>query len=69
VNNAGVVETQHSLSADGIELTFAVNHLGPFLLTNLLLDVLKKSAPARIVNVSSALHIPGTGSGAPPSFR
>ena len=49
VNNAGLFSPQYRLSADGFELTFAVNHLAPFLLTNLLLDRLKDSAPARIV--------------------
>lgn len=44
------------LSVDGIEMTFALNHLGYFLLTNLLLDTLKASAPCRIVNVSALLH-------------
>ena len=44
------------LSADGFESTFAVNHLAPFLLTNLLLDRLRENAPARIVNVSSGVH-------------
>ena len=54
VNNAGVLTGERALSADGIELTFATNVLGPFLLTNLLLaPLLAKSAPARIVNVSS----------------
>jgi NAD(P)-dependent dehydrogenase (short-subunit alcohol dehydrogenase family) len=56
VNNAGIVLFRRHLSVDGIELTFATNHLAPFLLTNLLLDVLKASAPARIVNVSSIAH-------------
>ena len=56
VNNAGVILLQRQLSEDGIEMSFAVNHLAPFLLTNLLLDVLKASAPARIVNVSSTVH-------------
>jgi NAD(P)-dependent dehydrogenase (short-subunit alcohol dehydrogenase family) len=56
VNNAGAVFMQRQESVDGIELTFALNHLGYFLLTNLLLDVLKASAPARIVNTSSELH-------------
>ncbi|MDH4123100.1 MAG: SDR family oxidoreductase [Thermoplasmata archaeon] len=56
VNNAGLWERERKVSADGIELTFAVNHLAPFLMTHLLLDLLKKSAPARIVNVTSGLH-------------
>lgn len=56
VNNAGTWEKKRSLSKDGIELTFAVNHLAPFLMTNLLLDTLKKSAPSRIISVSSGLH-------------
>jgi NAD(P)-dependent dehydrogenase (short-subunit alcohol dehydrogenase family) len=56
VNNAGVYMHERRLTEDGLETTFAVNHLAPFLLTHLLLDLLTKSAPARIVNVSSALH-------------
>jgi NAD(P)-dependent dehydrogenase (short-subunit alcohol dehydrogenase family) len=56
VNNAGVVLSKRTLTVDGIETQFAVNHLAPFLLTNLLLDVLKASAPARVVNVSSGIH-------------
>ena len=56
VNNAGAVFMQRQVSKDGLEMTFALNHLGYFLLTNLLLDLLKSSAPARIVNVSSMAH-------------
>ncbi len=56
VNNAGAFYLDRRASADGIELTFALNHLGYFLLTQLLLDVIAASAPARIVNVSSGLH-------------
>jgi dehydrogenase/reductase SDR family member 12 len=54
VNNAGVLTAERSLSADGIELTLATNVVGPFLLTRLLCPLLGASAPARIVNVSSA---------------
>jgi retinol dehydrogenase-14 len=60
VNNAGTVFTERTVTADGIESTFAVNYLGPFLLTNLLLDVLKASAPARVIIVSSGGHYRGT---------
>ena len=56
VNNAGLFSPHYRLSPDGFELTFAVNHLAPFLLTNLLLDRLKASAPARIVTVASEAH-------------
>jgi len=59
VNNAGVHLAKRSVTVDGIETTFAVNHLSYFLLTNLLLGVLKSSAPARIVNVSSKAHYRG----------
>jgi NAD(P)-dependent dehydrogenase (short-subunit alcohol dehydrogenase family) len=54
VNNAGGGAPARKLSADGIEMTLATNHLGPALLTLLLLDLLKASAPSRIVNVSSS---------------
>ncbi len=56
VNNAGAFYVARQLSPDGIELTWAVNHLAPFLLTTLLLDRLQASAPARIVTTSSAAH-------------
>ncbi len=56
INNAGVLLQNRSVTVDGIETTFAVNHLAPFLLTNLLIDTIKASAPARIINVSSATH-------------
>ncbi|MHA1884306.1 MAG: SDR family oxidoreductase [Promethearchaeota archaeon] len=56
INNAGVMASKRRLCDDGYEMNFAVNHLGPFLLTNLLVDILKKSAPSRVVNVSSAAH-------------
>ena len=60
VNNAGTYESERSETEDGLEATFAVNHLAPFLLTNLLLPVLVASAPSRIVTVSSAGHGYGT---------
>jgi NAD(P)-dependent dehydrogenase (short-subunit alcohol dehydrogenase family) len=60
VNNAGLVSPSRTLTEDGIETTFAVNHLGYFLLTNLLLDLVVKSAPSRIVNVSSEGHRRGS---------
>lgn len=56
VNNAGAYFLRRQLSVDGIEMTFATNHLNYFLLTNLLLELIKSSAPARIVNVSSNAH-------------
>ena len=56
VNNAGLIVPRYERSADGYELTIAVNHLAPFLLTNLLLDRLRASAPSRIVTVASQVH-------------
>ena len=53
VNNAGVSLSARSVTPDGLETTFAVNHLAPFLLTNLLLDVLRRSAPSRVITVTS----------------
>jgi NAD(P)-dependent dehydrogenase (short-subunit alcohol dehydrogenase family) len=56
INNAGIMSAARATSADGYDLTFAVNHLAPFLLTNLLLGKLQDSAPARIVVVASDAH-------------
>jgi NAD(P)-dependent dehydrogenase (short-subunit alcohol dehydrogenase family) len=56
INNAGVDVGKRSVTPDGLELTLAVNYLAPFLLTNQLLDVLKASAPSRIVNVASSAY-------------
>jgi retinol dehydrogenase 14 len=60
VNNAGGVNKRRTLTVDGIERTFATNHLGYFLLTTLLLNLLKRSAPARVVTVASVGHRRGT---------
>lgn len=59
VNNAGAYFMKRQLSADGLEMTFALNHLGSFLLTNLLLEPLSASPSARVVNVSSNAHMHG----------
>ncbi|MDA0243353.1 MAG: SDR family oxidoreductase [Chloroflexi bacterium] len=59
VNNAGAIFTTRQESADGLELTFALNHLGYFLLTQELLPLLLASAPARIINVASGAHYSG----------
>ncbi len=59
VNNAGLFSLRRRTTVDGLEMTFAVNYLAPFLLTNLLLGVLKASAPSCVVNVASSAHEAG----------
>lgn len=59
INNAGLFPPKQKLTEDGFEMQIGVNHLAHFLLTNLLLDLLKASAPARIISVSSMLHKKG----------
>lgn len=56
INNAALVTNRRTLTEDGVETTFAVNHLAPYLLTRLLLDRLRESAPARVVTVASEAH-------------
>jgi NAD(P)-dependent dehydrogenase (short-subunit alcohol dehydrogenase family) len=56
INNAGVITQNRSLTKDGLETQFALNHLAPFLLTELLLDSLKSSDSARVINISSNAH-------------
>src|SRR5437870_13023389 len=60
INNAGLYTAHRNVTADGLEQTFEVNYLSGFLLTHLLLDLLKKSSPSRIVTVSSNAHSGGT---------
>jgi NAD(P)-dependent dehydrogenase (short-subunit alcohol dehydrogenase family) len=56
INNAGLIIPERQTTPDGYEATFAINHLGPFLLTNLLLELLKKSREPRVITVSSEAH-------------
>ncbi|XP_071988093.1 retinol dehydrogenase 12-like [Engystomops pustulosus] len=56
VNNAGASGLPYAITPEGLELTFATNHLGPFLLTHLLLGLLKRTAPSRIIFLSSFMH-------------
>src|SRR2546426_8273395 len=59
INNAGLFNQRRHVTTDGYENTFATNYLAPFLLTNLQLELLKASAPSRIINVSSVGHYNG----------
>lgn len=56
INNAALWPTKKMMTKEGLEMQFAINYLSHFLLTNLLLDIIKDSAPARIINVSSGMH-------------
>ncbi len=60
VNNAGAIYSSRNVTSEGLEATFVVNYLAPFLLTKLLVETLQASAPARIVNVSSQVHTIGS---------
>ena len=68
INNAGVMEKQRRLSADGFEMTMAVNHFAPFLLTRLLLDLVQAAPAGRVVTVSSMVHSSGRLDLGAPSF-
>ena len=68
INNAGVLENRHRLSEDGFELTMAVNHFAPFLLTRALLDLVLAAPAGRIVTVSSMVHSSGSLDLGAPSF-
>lgn len=59
INNAGIFANERIVTDDGLELTFAVNHVGPFLLTHLLTPMLQRSGSARVINVASIAHIRG----------
>ncbi|XP_077334421.1 retinol dehydrogenase 11-like isoform X1 [Lithobates pipiens] len=59
VNNAGASGMPHAITSEGLQVTYATNHLGPFLLTNLLVDLMKRSAPSRIVFLASFMHTLG----------
>lgn len=59
INNAGVWKTKREINVDGLETSFTVNHLAPFVLCNLLFDRLKKNAPSRVVNVNARLYTKG----------
>ena len=56
VNNAGMISLSHARTKDGFEVMMGTNHLGHFHLSNLLLDVMKRSAPARVVNLAGSIH-------------
>ena len=60
INNAGLMARTRRVTADGLEMQFAVNHLAYFTLTNLLVDLLRQSAPSRIINIASTAHSRGT---------
>jgi NAD(P)-dependent dehydrogenase (short-subunit alcohol dehydrogenase family) len=69
LNNAGAINMDREVTADGYERTFATNHLAYFVLTDRLLDLLKKSAPSRIVNVASEAHRQGSIDFSDPSYE